>query len=210
MVISDISIRRPVFAIVINLVVLLVGLISYQRLAVRLVPNVDVPIVTVNTSYPGASAQVIETQITKPIEDALSGIEGIDTRSRNIENLAEIQRTSLDYYATIRSLYQQRRQAEIRHEQSNLPNVSPMTGDGSEPAMSYSVAPPGAPPYKEEPAKSQKELLEKFDKNVKDARAAIAATHSSCINRGARLAVTLTLPWPPHSIRATAVASSPE
>jgi multidrug efflux pump len=78
MVISDISIRRPVFAIVINLVVVLVGLISYQRLAVRLVPKVDEPVVTVNTTYPGASAQVIETQITKPIEDALSGIEGIE------------------------------------------------------------------------------------------------------------------------------------
>ena len=78
MVLSDISIRRPVFAMVINLVLLLVGIISYQRLAVRLIPNVDVPVVTVNTSYPGASAQVIESQITQPIEDALSGVEGID------------------------------------------------------------------------------------------------------------------------------------
>ena len=78
MVLSDISIRRPVFATVINLVVLLIGIISYQRLAVRLIPNVDTPVVTVNTSYPGASAQVIESQITQPIEDALSGVEGID------------------------------------------------------------------------------------------------------------------------------------
>ena len=81
MVLSDISIRRPVFATVINLVVLLVGIISYQRLAVRLIPNVDTPVVTVNTSYPGASAQVIESQITQPIEDALSGVEGIDFMS---------------------------------------------------------------------------------------------------------------------------------
>ena len=61
-----------------NLVILLIGVISYQRLAVRLIPNVDVPIVTVRTVYPGANAQVIESQITKPIEDSLSGIEGID------------------------------------------------------------------------------------------------------------------------------------
>ncbi len=81
MVLSDISIRRPVFATVINLVVLLIGIISYQRLAVRLIPNVDTPVVTVNTSYPGASAQVIESQITQPIEDALSGVEGIDFMS---------------------------------------------------------------------------------------------------------------------------------
>ncbi len=61
-----------------NLIILLVGLICYERLAVRLIPNVDEPIVTVATSYPGANARVIESQITKPIEDALSGIEGID------------------------------------------------------------------------------------------------------------------------------------
>jgi len=61
-----------------NLVILLIGVISYQRLAVRLIPNVDVPIVTVRTIYPGANAQVIESQITNPIEDSLSGIEGID------------------------------------------------------------------------------------------------------------------------------------
>ncbi len=78
MVLSDISIRRPVLAIVLNLVIVLIGIISYQRLSVRQLPNVDVPVVTVATSYPGANAQVIESQITKPIEDALSGIEGID------------------------------------------------------------------------------------------------------------------------------------
>ena len=78
MVLSDISIRRPVFATVINLVVLLVGLIAYDRLSVRRIPNVDTPVVTVNTSYPGASAQVIESQVTQPIEDALSGVEGIE------------------------------------------------------------------------------------------------------------------------------------
>ena len=65
-------------ATVLNLVILLIGIISYQRLAVRLIPNVDVPIVTVRTTFPGANAHVIESQITKPIEDTLSGIEGID------------------------------------------------------------------------------------------------------------------------------------
>ena len=78
MVLSDLSIRRPVLAIVMNLIILLVGIIAYTRLPVRLIPNVDVPVVTVATGYPGANAQVIESQITKPIEDALSGIEGID------------------------------------------------------------------------------------------------------------------------------------
>ncbi|MEG3191518.1 efflux RND transporter permease subunit [Lysobacter sp. D1-1-M9] len=78
MVLSDISIRRPVFATVINLVVLLIGIIAYDRLAVRQIPNVDTPVITVNTVYPGASAQVIESQVTQPIEDSLSGVEGIE------------------------------------------------------------------------------------------------------------------------------------
>ncbi len=78
MQLSNISIRRPVLATVLNLIILLVGIISYDRLSVRLIPNVDMPIVTVRTSYPGANAQVIESQVTKPIEDTLSGIEGIE------------------------------------------------------------------------------------------------------------------------------------
>jgi multidrug efflux pump len=78
MQLPTLSIQRPVLATVMNLVILLLGLICYDRLAVRLIPNVDEPIVSVFTSYPGANAQVIESQITKPIEDALSGIEGID------------------------------------------------------------------------------------------------------------------------------------
>lgn len=78
MILSDISIRRPVFATVVNLVILLIGIICYQRLAVRLIPKVDTPVVTVATAYPGASAQVVESTITTPIEEQLSGIEGID------------------------------------------------------------------------------------------------------------------------------------
>ncbi|MGH8497192.1 MAG: efflux RND transporter permease subunit [Gammaproteobacteria bacterium] len=78
MILSDTSIRRPVLATVMNLIVLLLGVICYDRLAVRLIPNVDTPIVTVATSYPGASAEVVESQITTPIEEGLAGIEGVD------------------------------------------------------------------------------------------------------------------------------------
>jgi len=78
MTLSDISIKRPVLATVMSLIIVLVGLICYDRLAVRLIPKVDEPIVTVSTFYPGANARVIESQITKPIEDVLSGIEGVD------------------------------------------------------------------------------------------------------------------------------------
>jgi phospholipid-binding lipoprotein MlaA len=66
---------------------------------------------------------------------------GIDERSRNIKTLAEIEKTALDYYATIRSLYRQRREAQIRHEQSNLPNPGFGGGDDSGSAsMSYTIS----------------------------------------------------------------------
>ena len=76
--ISEICIRRPVLSIVINLLMILLGLVGYDRLSLREYPNIDVPVVTVETNYLGASAKIIETQITKPLEDSLSGIEGID------------------------------------------------------------------------------------------------------------------------------------
>lgn len=78
MVLSDISIKRPVLATVMSLLILLVGLIAYDRLTVREYPKIDLPVVTVETTYPGASSSIIETQITQIIEDSLSGIEGID------------------------------------------------------------------------------------------------------------------------------------
>ena len=68
---------------------------------------------------------------------ARAGTQGIDERSRNIETLADIERTSLDYYATLRSLYRQRRAAQIRHEQDNSPNPAPIQGGDSSAPMSY-------------------------------------------------------------------------
>jgi phospholipid-binding lipoprotein MlaA len=77
-----------------------------------------------------------------------SAVSGIDVRSRNIESLADIEKTSLDFYATIRSLYRQRRAAQIRHEKSNLPNPTPVQGSeaGPEPAISYTIAKPSPKP----------------------------------------------------------------
>jgi multidrug efflux pump len=86
MILSDISVRRPVFAAVMSLLLVLVGAISYTRLPVRDLPAIEPPIVSIDTSYRGANAQVIENQITQIIEDRISGIEGIETvtsRSRD-------------------------------------------------------------------------------------------------------------------------------
>ena len=75
--ISELSVRRPVFATVISLLLIIFGAVSLQRLAVREYPDIDRPVVSVTTTYNGASAQVIETKITQVIEDSISGIEGI-------------------------------------------------------------------------------------------------------------------------------------
>ena len=79
MSLSAVSIRRPVLAIVLSLVLIIFGIVSFTFLEVREYPNVDRPIVTVTTNYPGANADVIESQITEPIEESLNGIEGIST-----------------------------------------------------------------------------------------------------------------------------------
>ena len=78
MILSDQSVRRPVFATVISLLLVILGLASMMRLPVRQYPDVDAPVVSVETRYRGASAEVVETKVTQVIEDAVAGIEGIE------------------------------------------------------------------------------------------------------------------------------------
>ena len=83
---SDISVRRPVLATVISLLLVVLGVMSFTRLTLRELPAIDPPIVSVSVDYPGASAAVVETRITQVLEDALAGIEGVDivqSSSRN-------------------------------------------------------------------------------------------------------------------------------
>ena len=78
MQLAEISIRRPVFATVLSLLIVLVGAVSFNRLTVREYPKIDEPVVTVSVRYAGASAEVIESQVTKPLEDSIAGIDGVD------------------------------------------------------------------------------------------------------------------------------------
>jgi multidrug efflux pump len=75
----SLSIRRPILSIVMSLVILIFGIISYFYLGVREYPAVDPPVVTVTTTYPGANPDIIESQITEPLEESISGIAGIRT-----------------------------------------------------------------------------------------------------------------------------------
>lgn len=77
MILSDISIKRPVFASVISLLLIVFGLVSFSRLPLREYPDIDPPVVTIDTVYPGASAYVVESQITQLVEERIAGVEGI-------------------------------------------------------------------------------------------------------------------------------------
>ena len=78
MQLPEIAIRRPVFATVLSLLVVLIGAVSFNRLSVREYPKIDEPVVTVSVRYAGASAEVIESQVTKPLEDSIAGIDAVD------------------------------------------------------------------------------------------------------------------------------------
>ena len=79
--ISELSIRRPVLATVLTLIIVIFGMIGYNQLGVREYPSVDNPIISVTCSYPGANADVIENQITEPLEQNINGIPGIRSLS---------------------------------------------------------------------------------------------------------------------------------
>jgi len=78
MQLAEISIRRPVLAVVMSLLILLIGAVSFKSLSLREYPKIDEPTVTVTTRYVGASAEVVESQVTKPLEDSIAGIDAVD------------------------------------------------------------------------------------------------------------------------------------
>ena len=86
MLLSDVSVKRPVFASVVNILLIVFGIVAFSMLPLREYPDIDPPVVSIDTNYTGASADIVETQITQVIEDRISGIEGIkniNSSSRN-------------------------------------------------------------------------------------------------------------------------------
>lgn len=86
MFLSDLSVKRPVFASVVNLLLVVFGIVSISFLSLREYPDIDPPIVSINTNYAGASASIVETRITQLLEDRISGIEGIKNISSTSSN----------------------------------------------------------------------------------------------------------------------------
>ena len=81
MIISDIALNRPVGSIVLSLIIVLLGAVGFTFLGVRLYPAIDPPVITVQASYTGANAEIIESQITEPLEKSINGIEGVKSIS---------------------------------------------------------------------------------------------------------------------------------
>ena len=81
MIISDIALKRPVGSIVLSLIIILLGLVGFNFLGIRLYPAIDPPVITVQASYTGANAEIIESQITEPLEKSINGIEGVKSIS---------------------------------------------------------------------------------------------------------------------------------
>ncbi len=86
MLLSDISVKRPVAAVVLSLLLCVFGIVSFSKLAVREMPDIESPVVSISTRYEGASATIIESQITSTLEDQLSGISGVDEITSTTRN----------------------------------------------------------------------------------------------------------------------------
>jgi multidrug efflux pump len=82
-ILSDLSVKRPVFATVINLLIITFGIVAFLTLPLREYPDIDPPVVSINTSYPGASAAIVESKVTQLLEDRISGIEGVKSINSN-------------------------------------------------------------------------------------------------------------------------------
>ncbi|MBN8248659.1 MAG: efflux RND transporter permease subunit, partial [Verrucomicrobia bacterium] len=91
MILPRISIQRPVFATMMNLALILFGFIGLSRLPVRELPDIDPPVVSVSTVYPGANAQIVETEVPERLEEAVNNISGIKTlKSESREGVSNI------------------------------------------------------------------------------------------------------------------------
>ncbi|MBK5910477.1 multidrug transporter AcrB [Rhodothalassium salexigens] len=146
MVLSDVAVKRPVFATVISLILVAFGIISFQRLPLREIPDIDPPIVSVDTDYPGASAAVIETRVTQIIEDRIAGIEGIRTITSSSEDGGSRITIEFELYRDIDSAANDVRDRVSRvldnlPEEADPPEVSKVDSD-TRPIMWFSLASP--------------------------------------------------------------------
>jgi HAE1 family hydrophobic/amphiphilic exporter-1 len=158
---ADISVRNPVFAVMMAAALLLLGGFSYEELGLDLMPKTDPPVVNINTNLPGASAEEIETQLTKPIEEVVNTISGIDELRANSDQGNSRVTINFTLEREIESAVQ-----DVRDKVSTIVNRFPRdtrpptiqkVDPDAQPILSFGVSGP----------RSQKELSEIADKKIK-------------------------------------------
>jgi multidrug efflux pump len=145
MSLSSLSIRRPVLAIVMNLVILLFGIIGFKSLGVREYPSIDPPVITVRTNYSGANAEIVESQITEPLEKSLNGVAGIKSISSSSNQGSSVITVEFDISSNLEAAAN-----DVRDKVSQSVRLLPLDIDGpptvqksdanSDPILSMSVA----------------------------------------------------------------------
>jgi hydrophobic/amphiphilic exporter-1 (mainly G- bacteria), HAE1 family len=121
---ADICIRRPVFATMMNLLLVVLGWFSFHKIGIDQFPNVELPIVTVTTTLRGASPEEVETSVTKPIEEIINTIEGVD-------ELSSISREGVSQ-VTVQFLYQRDRDAAAQDVRDKVSSILSRLPDGTE------------------------------------------------------------------------------
>ena len=161
MKIADVSIRRPVFAFMMSAAIVVLGIASYSQLGLDLMPKTDFPMVTVRTSLPGASSEEVETQITKPIEEVVNTIAGIDELSSGSQQGSSMVRINFVLEREIESAVQDVRDkvATIvnRFPRDTLAPVIQKMDPDSNPILTIAVS----------GDRSQKEISQIVDKKIK-------------------------------------------
>ena len=188
MTLSELSIRRPVLATVMILIIIIFGVIGYQNLPVREFPSIDNPIITVSVSYPGANAEVIESQITEPLEQAINAIPGIRSLiSRSSQGSSQITvefELSVDMETAANDVRDKVAGAQrMLPRDVNPPTVTKADAD-SDPIMQITV---------ESPIRSLLQLTEIADRTVRERLQTIADVSAVQIWGESRYAMRLWL-----------------
>ena len=160
---SELSINRPVLATVLVLIIVIFGVIGYTSLAVREYPNVDNPIITVSVSYPGANAEVIENQITEPLEQNINGIPGI--RSLMSQSSQGMSRITVEFEL---SVDMETAANDVRDKVSRAQRYLPRDADPPTVAKADADADPIMQITVESPTRSLLELSEIAELTVKE------------------------------------------
>lgn len=161
MKLADVSIRRPVFAFMMSAAIVVLGIASYNQLGLDLMPKTDLPVVFVQTSLPGASAEEIETQITKPIEEVVNTIAGIDElRSSSQQGSSRVIITFVlerDIEAAVQDVRDKVATITSRFPRDTLPPTIQKIDPDSSPILTVAIS----------GDRSQKEISEIVDKKIK-------------------------------------------